>query len=199
MWDESRSWEEASCNNHELWDCNYDSEKLARARELWQCDRQSALDLLSDLSARGLAPISHFIGEVYEYGWGIEKNWNQARDFYVSAVSQGSWMATLDYARLLNKGGFVLESEQVLNDGIEENWVPSYFWLTWYRHGRSANRQTYRDIKSYLIHAAEAGHPMAQALRVRFTLFGKFGLREIPHGFKLAREQFVRLDLNTHN
>ncbi len=98
-------------------------------------------------------------------------------------------MATRYYAQLLAKHQYFAECEAVLNDGVDQDWIPAFFWLADFRLRQSRSRKTYREIQPLLEYAAEQGHPWAQLLLARLMVKGKFGFGLMLRGYRLFREQ----------
>lgn len=95
-------------------------------------------------------------------------------------------MATIYYARLLAELGHHDDCERTLENGVASDFVPSYFWLAWFRYQQSKTAKVRREVRPLLEHAAEKGHPEAKFLLARWMVLGKLGLRDIPRGFSLA-------------
>lgn len=95
-------------------------------------------------------------------------------------------MATIHYARLLAELGHYDHCERTLENGVASDFVPAYYWLAWYRYERSKTTKVRREVRPLIEYAAEKGHPAAKALLARWMVLGKFGLRDIPRGCRLA-------------
>lgn len=194
LWEKSDAWERARSNESELW-----SEEPARNRELIEqagdtrkTDPAAAFRLYRAAAEAGSAWAMDAVAWHYEMGIVVAADLDKAQEYYRRAICAGSWMATIYYARLLADLGDLDDCESVLEDGVSSDFVPAYFWLAWFRYKRCKNRKERRDIRPMLEHAAKAGHPAAQVMLVQLMIFGKFGLREIPAGFKLARRWAFR-------
>ena len=75
-----------------------------------------------------------------------------------------------------------------LGDGAQKGFMPASYWLAWYTYQLSPKRKTAREVRPLLEAASAAGHPGAKLVLARWMTFGKFGLREIPRGFRMSRE-----------
>lgn len=111
-----------------------------------------------------------------------------ALEYYHRAISGGSWIATIHYARLLAELGHHDDCEQTLENGVASGFLPAYFWLAWFRYQRSKTAMVRREVRPLLAHAAERGHPEAKLLLARWMMLGKLRLRDIPLGCRLAIE-----------
>ncbi len=118
----------------------------------------------------------------------VAADFEQAADYYHRAICAGSWMATIRYARLLAAHDYVDECEKVLQDGVEPDFVPAYYWLAWLRYDRAPTRATCLAIRPLLDYAAERGHPGAKNTLGRLMTMGKVGLLLIPRGLKFLYE-----------
>ncbi len=127
-------------------------------------------------------------GSYYETGTVVAADFGQAADHYYRAICAGSWTATIRYARLLAAHDFVDEFEKVLQDGVELDFVPAYYWLAQLRYERAPTRATCRAIRPLLDYAAKRGHPGAKHMLGRLMTLGKFGILAIPRGLKLLYE-----------
>lgn len=141
--------------------------------------------------AEGGSPFSmQRAGWHHEYGHGTDVDAAVAEDFYRRALCAGSWKATLSYARLLFRRGAHDKWPSTLGDGVDKGFIPAFFWLAWYSHERSPSARTAREVRHLLEAADEAGHPGARLVLARWAVSGKFGLREIPRGFRMLRAIF---------
>lgn len=189
-WEEANAWERAQAGHDTLWwnDPEPACALIEKMDDLGGADPEAALALLHEAAEEGSAWAMHAVGSYYETGTIVAADADRALDYYHRAICAGSWMATIDYARLLADQGHVEDSEAVLQDGVRLEFVPAYFWLAWLRYERAPTRATCREIRPLLDHAAEQDHPGAQLILARFMAKGKFGLRQIPRGFRRLLE-----------
>lgn len=189
--DKSDVWERAHSNDAELWASEPDLDRLKEAGAISKSDPQAAFQIYLDLAQHG--SVRAMLRVAWHYGFGkgavVTPDFRIAADWYIRAIRAGSWMATRYYAQLLAKHRYFAECEDVLDEGVKKNWIPAFYWLAWCRLQQSQSRKTYREVKPLLEYAAGKGHPWAQLRLARCMAKGKFGLRQIPRGFKLFREQ----------
>lgn len=100
-------------------------------------------------------------------------------------------MATIHYARLLAELGHHDACERTLENGVASDFVPAYFWLARCRYEQSKTPRVRREVRPLLEYAADKGHPEAKLLLARWMGLGKFGLRDIPRGWRLAAQGAV--------
>lgn len=189
-WEEANAWERAQAGHDTLWwsDPEPVCALIEKMDDLSGGDPDKAFELLHEAGEAGSAWAMHSVARHYETGTIVAADAERALDYYHRAICAGSWMATIDYARLLADQGQVEDSEAVLQDGVRLAFVPAFFWLAWLRYERAPTRATCREIKPLLDHAAAQGHPGAQLILARFMAKGKFGLLQIPSGFRRLLE-----------
>ena len=186
----SRNWEIASSNYGTLFADEPDVDRLNQANAIWDSDAKGAAEVYHDLAALGSVSAMTELGNCYGWGRGVTADFDKAVARFRQAIGAGSWLATLSYAHFLAKHRCFPDCEAVLEGGVDAEWVPAYFWLAWYRLEQSNSLKTYSEIRPLIEYAAKNGHPAARYFFVRFMMKGKFGIREIPHGFRLATEWF---------
>lgn len=183
-WDGALDWEEDFAAPWEPAEGEAVRQRWAQARSLVDSDPAAALAIYVEL-AEGGSPFSMLkAGSFYERGRGTAPDSAIAEDFYRRALSAGSWRATLRYAHLLFKRGADDCWPSTLRDGVDNGFIPAFFWLGWYSYKRAPRAKTAREVRHLLETAAAAGHPGARLVLVRWAMGGKFGLREIPRGFR---------------
>ncbi|NML04721.1 sel1 repeat family protein [Sphingomonas sp. G-3-2-10] len=173
-------------------DSDINRERIARARALEETQPEAAFRLLCEAADAGSAWAMEQVGDRLETGRGTAVDVDRALDYYNRAIGAGSWTATLEVARLLVGLERFDEAEAMLEQGLAGGFVPSSFWLAWYRYKRSPTLATGRDVRPLLSHAADQGHPGAKLILARWMARGRFGVREIPAGCRrllwLSRE-----------
>lgn len=189
-WQESDAWDVDNSNHSELWwedtDDNRALIEAAIARQ--DAEPEAAFRMFQEAAEAGSPYAMELVAWHYDTGSVVAADFAQAADHYCRAINAGSWMATVMYARLLAAHDYVEECEEVLQGGIELDFVPASYWLAWLRYERSPTRETCREIRPLLDYAAGQGHPGAKNLLGRLMTGGKFGLLAIPKGFKLLKE-----------
>ena len=194
IWDETQDWERLHSNDSETFAIESDDnrDRIAIADMKGETDAEGAFQSYLALAEAGSVWCMEMVAWHYRTGTGVSTDFEQAQQFYRRAISGGSWMATLGYARLLEAHGYHETWEEVLEDGVRSNFIPACFWLAWLRYRRSPDRATCREIRPLLEHAAKEGHPAAKIILGRLMAKGKFGFREIPAGLRLLWDMFPR-------
>jgi TPR repeat protein len=189
FWQKTDEWERAQSNDWELWSAETDEQRAlnARAAELNKSDAEAAFRLRTEAADAGSTWAMQMVGWHYDTGTLVPADFDKAQEYYHRAVCAGSWTATIRHARLLAEHGHDDHWRAILQDGVEQDFVPAFYWLAWLRYKQSKSRKTREEIKPLLEYAAEKGHPAAEVLLGRMLLSGKFGLREIPRGFEMLR------------
>ena len=192
LWAETYAWERAAANVDELWSQESDEnwELIQRAAQM-DYGEAAAFDLHLQGAKAGSAWCQEAVGWHYWTGNGVAADQYSALQYYHAAICGGSWIATLCYARLLYEVGEYDDSERVLSDGVSCGFVPSYFWLVWFRHKRQSTRAVREEVRPLVEHAAKAGHPGAKFLLASWMATGKLRLRDIPPGWLMAVQDAI--------
>ena len=186
LWEESDDWERAHSNESELWseESQHSRELIKKASAALDTDSAAAFRLhLEAAEARSIWCMER-VGWHYQTGTGIAADPRKALEYFHQAISAGSWMATIYYARALAELGHFNESDRVLEAGVASGFVPASFWFAWLRYDRSKTREVCREVRPLLEFAANRGHPAAKLILARWMLLGRFGLREVLPGLR---------------
>ena len=189
-WDEANAWDVANSNHDELWweESDRNRELIEEAVARMEAEPEAAFRMFQEAAAAGSPYALEVVGWHYDTGTVVETDFGQAEDHYYRAISAGSWMATIAYARLLAAHDYFDEAETVLQDGVDLDFIPASFWLAQLRYERAPTRATCREIRPLLDYAIEQGHPGAKQMLGRLMTKGKYGLLAIPRGFRLLGE-----------
>ena len=100
----------------------------------------------------------------------------------------------LDYAFVLQARGEFDQADTVLKDGAERGWAPAQFWFAQTRILRSGgSTKILREMRPMLEQAAAQGSLAASWLLARKQSHGRFGILQIPGGFKRMATVVPRL------
>jgi TPR repeat protein len=189
LWDQARGWEQDHSNEWDLWVADEEgvSELNDRANEVFETDQTLAFEMRKELADKGSVWAMRQIGRQYHFGQGVEVDLAQAEHYYYQAERAGSWMATLQLAKLLFDHRINEKWVGILENGVESDFIPASFWLGWYRYRRSPRRRTAQEVRSLIENAAKAGHPGARMILSRWKGQGKFGFHEMRQGFREMR------------
>lgn len=189
FWVETDAWESAAANESELWlkESDDNLELIKRAAQL-EYGESAAFDLHLEGAKAGSVWCQQMVGWHYWTGIGVAADQNLALKYYHSAICGGAWIATLRYARALFEVGQYDDCERVLDDGVSCGFVPSYYWLAWFRHKRHGTRAVREEVRPLVEHAAKEGHPAAKDLLAHWMRSGKLRLRDIPRGWLMAAQ-----------
>jgi hypothetical protein len=187
FWKASWQWEREASNEWDLWSADSDGNHalVDRAVDMYAMDRIAALQLYREAAEAGSVWSMEMVGWFYDSGAIGEPDYALARDYYYRAVCAGSWTATIRYAILLEKRGYHEDWPRVLEDGVRATFIPAYFWLAWFRYKHSRTRKMCREVRPLLEAAARNGHPGAKFTIALWKARGRFGLQEIPAGFRM--------------
>lgn len=164
---------------------------IQRAAAIEAADPPLAFQLHLEAAEAGSVWAMERIGWHYWTGTGVPADPHAALKHYHDAICEGSWMATIPYARILAEAGHHDECERSSENGIASDFTPAYFWLAWCRYQRSKTTKTCQEVRPLLEYAAKKGHPAAKLFLARWMVLGKFGLREIPRGCRLSLQGAV--------
>jgi TPR repeat protein len=186
FWQRSSDWERTHSNENEL--CAGESDEaralVAQASSLSDSDPAAALQLYKKAADAGSVWAMEMAGRYYDIGKGVPADFGHAQEYYYRALCAGSWMATIKYARLLERHGYHDYWPNVLEDGVRADFIPAFYWLAWFRYKHAKNAGERRAVRPLLEHAAAAGHPGAEVLLIRSLLLGRFGIRGVVEGIR---------------
>lgn len=185
LWAQSDAWERVVSNETDLLseESDHSWDLIQRAGKIAADDPTASFQLYLEAAEGGSTWSMVQVGWNYWTGTGVAADPDMALEYYHRAISAGSWMATLYYARLLAKLGHHDDCESTLNGGLASGFVPAYFWLGYLRYARSKTSLARREVRPLMEHAAAEGHPMAKLFLARWMALGHFGLHNIPRGW----------------
>jgi TPR repeat protein len=190
-WERVDDWQHEEVNNWEPSVDEAEKEKIDKAIALEDGDIKGAIEAYQALAEQGSAWAMRKIAWHYETGSRVSVDLTLAESWYRRAILAGSWLATLNFARLEALRGAFDDSEYWLEDGVEQGWVPASFWLAWYLKANSTRRRLDPRLRQLLEHAEAHGHPMAREILATWMGQGRFGFRLIPQGLRaLVSEVF---------
>jgi TPR repeat protein len=192
LWRRISDWDRAAAGDVDQWWDEPHFESLLEIIDLWDSEPVTAYQKYSELADKGSVHAMIWLGHCYNYGHGTRADFENAYTSYGRAISAGSWVATLEIAKLLFKNGFNQEGVDFLEQGIEAEFTPANFWLARHYLKHSWSRKTFRSVRSLLDYAVDEGHPGAEALLAVAMLFGRYGIKDIRKGFTLLNTAIKR-------
>ncbi|WP_155644963.1 hypothetical protein [Erythrobacter donghaensis] len=191
-WAEVDAWERSAADESQLWSEESDEnwELIQRAAQM-DYSEPAAFELHLEAANAGSVWCQQVVGWHYWTGNGVAADKYLALQYYHAAICGGSWIATLHYARLLYDLGRYDDCERVLSDGVDCGFVPSFYWLAWFRHKRHGTRAVREEVRPLVEHAAKAGHPGAKDLLIHWMATGRLRLRDIPRGFSMVVQDAI--------
>jgi len=181
-----RAWETAQVDDQELWKKDPHANKAAKAFALHDIDWPRAFPMLLDLAQRGSVWSMTRVAYCYFRGLGVSPDLVEAENWYRRAYEAGSQRALLDYGRLLARRGEFVRREAVYRAGAARDWAPASYLLARLLIERSNTPKAYLEARPLLERAAVQGSPAAKWWLARYMARGRFGIREIPRGIRLA-------------
>lgn len=175
-------------NDWELWNALPEAARASfdEGIEIYSDDKPAALAHFEASAALGNPVAMVWVGRFYASGTGTAPDLDRAIAFYRDAIDAGSWNATLWYAREMDMQGHHDVAIETLENGIEADHIPSFFWLAWLRYKRHRTSKTARAILPLIEYAMKHEHPGGTWLMGKLMMTGKLGLWRIPAGFRFA-------------
>lgn len=188
-------------NDWELWNALPEAARTAfdEGVEVYADDKASALAHFEASAALDNPVAMVLVGHLYASGTGAAPDMDRAIAFYRDALDAGSWNATIWYAREMDILGHHDVAIETLEDGIEADHIPSFFWLAWLRYKRHRTRKTARAVLPLIEYAMRYEHPGAMWLMGKLMMTGKLGLWRIPAGFRFAIRHGALLSVEDEN
>lgn len=186
FWERASKWEDDFSRDWEPWEDDENLRtQLSDAVELLETNASQALELLIALADKGSVSAMRWVGYLYDGHFGVEENQEMVGEYLHRALCAGSWSSTVSYANFLYRRGEHNYWPSVLEDGMEQGFVPAFFWYGWNKYRLRPSNRVAREVRPLILRAVKAGHPGAEYLLARWTARGRFGLRKIPEGFRL--------------
>jgi hypothetical protein len=192
-------------NRTNLWDFNQaddtvllerdtEQDRIKEAFLVQEADPEAGFLRLLELAEHGSVWSMNRVADSYHRRIGSARDPIKAEDWFRRAFEGGSEYAQLRYGKILGQRGDFDKCEEVFAVGVAKDWAPALYWSARYRLRRSDTRETLRQIRPLLERASAKGSVPAHQLLVSATLWGGFGLREIPHGLRLVWEGISKID-----
>jgi TPR repeat protein len=186
VWLKSYEWQEQQATDGDVWNAELDQAALTQAEDFDNNgDPERAFQLWSELAENGSIWAMVCVAACYNQGTGVGRDSAKAEEWYERAYRGGSQRAMLRYAGFFIKRGDYAGCEAVYNVDAAQDWPPALFWLAYCRLKQSHRRADYMRALPLLERAADDGSPIAQRLISTWMSWGRFGLLQIPRGFKL--------------
>ncbi|MEH6577546.1 MAG: tetratricopeptide repeat protein [Amphritea sp.] len=141
----------------------------------------------------GDASAQNRLGEMYEFGYGVDRDPSEALDWYRKAAEQGLVVAQHNIGRCYNFGTGVTQdfsqAEQWYRKAAEQGNMDSMFFLgALYsnEHGADAGQHTNVTAYAWLQNASALGNPTASAIQSRIVM--KLSDTELEQAKVLAEE-----------
>ena len=109
-------------------------------------NREEALKLALEATEVGYLTAHYLIGEIYQYGWGVENDLSQAQKHYKLCSDDGDLDCRFEYARPLTEGttskpANVDHAVQIMENLANEEYLPAISTLgLWYDEGSYVSR-----------------------------------------------------------
>jgi hypothetical protein len=187
-------WDFNQADDTALFERDPEQDRIKEAFLVRETDPKAGFLRLLELAEHGSVWSMNHVANSYHRGVGIARNPIEAEDWFRRAFEGGSEYAQLRYGKILGQRGDFDKCEEVFAVGVAKDWAPALYWSARYRLRRSDTRETLRQIRPLLERASAKGSVPAYQLLASATLWGGFGLREIPWGLHLAWEGVSKVD-----
>ena len=167
------------------WEAEPDKERLSEALSLSSTEPEHAFSLLYRLAKEGSPIAMNALGENYCWGVVVPVDRIEAERWFERAFDRGSLRGMLNYGKALVRRGEFSWAETVFSVGAAQDWGPALYWLASVEYRRSEGRSLAR-IRPLLERAVELGSPAAKMLLGNLMMLGRYGLRQVPRGWRLA-------------
>lgn len=151
------------------------------------------LNTVQPAAKSGDATAQNRLGEMYEFGYGVSRDANQAINWYQQAADQGLVIAQHNIGRAYNFGTGVKQdfsqAENWYRKAAEQGHMDAMFFLgALYSnaHGSDAGQGTNIIAYAWLQNALELGNPTAHAIQSRIVM--KLSDEELAQAKALAEE-----------
>lgn len=151
------------------------------------------LETVQPAAKSGDAAAQNRLGEMYEFGYGVSRDANQALSWYQQAADQGLVVAQHNIGRAYNFGTGVKQdfsqAESWYRKAAEQGHMDAMFFLgALYSnaHGSDAGQSSNITAYAWLQNALELGNPTAYAIQSRIVM--KLSDTELAQAKELAEE-----------
>lgn len=181
-------WAYTQANDAEIWCAEREQKQVAAAIELDGVDRVSAFHEFLALAERGSLWSMVRVGYHYQVGRGTSLDIEKAEHWYRLAVDGGVQQAQLRLGKLYWCRKDFARAAEVYQVGAGQKWSPAMYRLAQCKLAMSRSRQTLSEARQLLEAASEKGDLGAELYLASLITRGRFGLRQIPRGWRRFRE-----------
>jgi TPR repeat protein len=186
-------WYYTQANDWEIWERDPEKDRMKEAFRLFPGNREAGFQLLLELAENGSVWSMLSVAKYYESGNGVLPDPERMEHWFKRAFEGGSQNAQLRYTRILGLRLELAKCEEVLSVGAANDWAPALYWLARYRLRRSRSRETLTQVRPLLERAAAKGSLAAQKHQAQLMLWGRYGLRDIPRGFRQGKDAVEKM------
>jgi hypothetical protein len=194
FWRRANAWDFEQADDTALLERDTEQDRIKEAFLVRETDPEAGFQRLLELAEHGSVWSMNHVANSFHRGLGIARDPTKAEDWFRRAFEGGSEYAQLRYGKILGQIGDFDKCEKVFAVGVAKDWAPALYWSARYRLRRSNTRKTLKQIRPLLERASAKGSVPAYQLLASATLWGGFGLREIPYGLRLVWEGVSKVD-----
>ena len=181
-----KQWDFEQTNDQTIANEDPFSEVVAEALAFQEESPAAALARLIELAEQGSISSLRAVAYRYTNGIGVQRDEEEAERWNRRAMEAGSLSALLECGRRCWQREDWDGCERIYGVGAAMDWAPAMYWLARVRLHRSKSRATLNEVRPLLEGAASKGSLAAQKLLSENLILGRFGLRQIPRGWRMA-------------
>lgn len=174
-------------NYRDVWTREQDKERLRHARALEENNPVEACREFNEMAEGGSAWAMQELGWAYRTGAGVSCDLAASIYWYDRAVAAGSDWALFGLGEAYLAAGELKKAERVYRIGIARDLPQAMTGMARVCMKRSAGAPDWEEARALLERAIALGDLQAKQCLARLLIRGRFGLRAIPAGFRLAR------------
>lgn len=181
-----RSWDHAQANDWATLETDPAKDEVTEAAALLDRDPDRAFASLLAFAQQGSVWSMVNIGWCFEVGRGAAVSSADAEYWYRRAYEAGCDRALIEYGRMLGARGAVDLQQQVYAAGAARNWPPAMQRSAQLELRYARTLEEHLKLKPVLERAVELGSPGARRVLAWYLVHGRFGVRNVPAGLRLA-------------
>ena len=189
------TWAYAQANDTEIWGAETEQERILLAGELDNINPEAAFGEFLSIAERGSPWCIGLVGYRYQVGLGVPRDIDQAERWYRLAVARGVQQAQLRLGTLYYRQRKFTQAEGVYQIGAAQKWAPAMYRLAWCKLKTSSSRQVLAEARLLLEEASAKGDLGAEQYLATLITTGRFGLRQIPSGWRRYKEADRRISV----
>lgn len=179
--------------NSLYWENEPDLEGLRRAYGLMSTNPARAIGELEALADRGSAASMAYLGEAYQTGNCVDRNFSKSEYWYIRASESGSVIASYLLGRIYLEKGEYTKAEKVFQLGQSKGYMPSIHQLGRMHWKALGVPKDLNKARRYFEDAANAGYVFARRDLAFLLMSSKGNLIQFFKGLWFFAVSFIEL------